>query len=541
MQIWESLNRRREQLVRERNLTEESLRDDYYGNYLHRATALQVLPEYVRVGNLVQGDFSYPALVQTAGISGIFLETNDRNRGDVQVAAQDVATQLIRQIAPGYASLTVLDPMRFGLSFKEIAPISRPIVAGAGAALEDQYQLCCRVVSECIAGAGDLRAYNAASTRIQPYRIILMADFPSGYEACLDKLAAMVQVAGETGLFFIVTGEMPAEHAFRRQYSQAFLGRLAILRAVNDRLFTVHNCAESSFYNKQFRVRLEEEGVVGARLREQARAFSQLHSVAESDDIRQGLRIPIGESQGAPFQLVFGHECDAYSALVGGQSGTGKSTLLNHIIAGGMKKYAPEEFQVVLINCAGTGFGVYKDDPHMLYHCCSSMVEECIPAINFLEALMQERERLFIEAGVDDLGQYIDKSGQRMPRVLCIVDEFHVLFSGRSRDKAYVESVLVDRVIRIGRKFGIHFIGATQSLGSGVHASLLNNIKMRIALGMTEDQSVAFLGTRNKAASGLPRFHAVYNDNNGNLSDNHIIQFPYLTRERILEMITPEQ
>lgn len=534
MRLLDALNRQRDQLSHERNLTEESLRADYYGDYLHRATALQVLPEYVRVGNLVNGSFSYPALFKTEGISGVFLETNDQNREKVQAAAQDLASQLLRQIAPGLCRLTVLDPMRLGLSFREIAPVSRPVVTGAGAELEDLYDECFRVVNECLSVAGNLQSYNASSPRTQPYRIVLMSDYPSAYENSLDKLAAMAQVAKETGIFFIVTGAIPDKHVFRRQLVQDFMGRLALLCSDG----TVHNCGESVFYNKQYRIHLDDAERVNAQLREQAQTFSQLRSSGESFDIRDGLRIPMGESSGMPFHLVFGHERDAYSALIGGQSGMGKSTLLNHILAGGMQRYSPLELQFVLVNCAGTGFQVFKDNPHMLLQCSSSKQEDCLQAIRFIDELMQERQRLFMEAGVDDLRQYIDKTGQPMPRVVCIVDEFHVLFSGKTRDVAFVEDVLVQRIIRIGRKYGLHFIGATQSLGSGVRRSLLDNIKLRIALGMTEDQSVAFLGTRNKAASGLPRFHAVYNDNNGNLADNHQIRFEYLTQEQIANMIT---
>ncbi len=541
MGILDELNRQRANLAREQSLTEESLREDYYGNYLHRATALQVLPEFVRVGNLVQGKFSYPALVQTAGICGVFLETDDRSRVDIQAAAQDIAVQLLRQVAPGYCRLTILDPMRLGMSFRELAPVSHPIMAEAEAAVKEQYEECGRVVGECLSGAGDLQEYNATATRIQPYRVLLMADYPSGYEGCLDKLAAMAQVGRETGVFFIVSGQLPDAHTYRRQHIEAFLDRLAVFKAAGNGLFSVHNCAESSFYNKQYRVRLEEAEGWKAQLRSQAQAFSQLQRSEESYDVRYGLRIPLGECSGRPFQLVFGHERDAFCALIGGQSGTGKSTLLNHILAAGMKQYSPEELQFVVLNCAGTGFQVFKDDPHMLLQCNSSKVEECLPIIASIDGLMQERERQFNEAGVDDLRQYMDKTGQSMPRVVCIVDEFHVLFTGKSREVALVETVLVERIIRIGRKFGIHFIGATQSLGSGVRRSLLDNIRLRIALGMTEDQSVAFLGTRNKAAANLPRFHAVYNDNNGDPASNRLIRFPYLSQEQILQMINPQQ
>lgn len=538
MRIIDELKRQKDQLARQRQQAEESLRNDYYGSYLHKATALRELPQYIRVGNLVQGDFSYPALVQTAGISGVFLETDDANLADVSAAAQDIVLQMLRQTAPGYCSLTILDPMHFGLSFREIAPVSRPVVSGVEEAIDEQYDLCFRVANECLSGARSLKEYNASSGRLQPYRIILMADYPAGYEGCLVKLAAMARAAQQTGVFFIVTGKMTTQRMSHSQTIQEFTRHLALFRCGNGGSFSLCNCDESAFYNQRYSIRLIEGAQVNAQLQSYAQSFLRMSRDAESDDILDGLRIPIGESSSTPFNLVFGHDSDAYCALIGGQSGKGKSTLVNHILAGGIKKYTTEQLQFVLINCAGIGFNIFNGDPHMLRVCNSSNVDDCMEAVRYLDSLMQEREHLFAEAGVVDIRQYVNKTGRNIPRIIVIVDEFHVLFTGRSRDRDYVETVLVNRVIKIGRKFGVHFIGATQSLGGGVHRSMLNNIPLRIALGMTEDQSMAFLGAGNKAAAVLPKFNAVYNDNNGNLADNHLIKFPFLTDEDINSMIT---
>ena len=83
---------------------------------------------------------------------------------------------------------------------------------------------------------------------------------------------------------------------------------------------------------------------------------------------------------------------------------------------------------------------------------------------------------------------------------------------------------MVEKVIKIGRKFGVHLLVSTQSLGSGVRKSILDNIPLRIALGMTEDQSISFLGFKNDSATNLERGVAIYNNQNGNIRANKTVK-----------------
>jgi parallel beta-helix repeat protein len=57
-----------------------------------------------------------------------------------------------------------------------------------------------------------------------------------------------------------------------------------------------------------------------------------------------------------------------------------------------------------------------------------------------------------------------------------------------------------------------------------VRGSILNNIPLRIALGMTEWQSASFLSSKNIAAKNLERGIAVYNGNNGEMDGNEFVK-----------------
>jgi DNA segregation ATPase FtsK/SpoIIIE-like protein len=88
----------------------------------------------------------------------------------------------------------------------------------------------------------------------------------------------------------------------------------------------------------------------------------------------------------------------------------------------------------------------------------------------------------------------------------------------------FVENLLVQKVLKGGRKYGIHLLAVTQSLNDGVGASILNNIRLRIALPMNETQSNNFLSHRNSAAKNLEKHHAVYNDQRGEVEGNQIFK-----------------
>lgn len=257
----------------------------------------------------------------------------------------------------------------------------------------------------------------------------------------------------------------------------------------------------------------------------------------QSIGVGKGIRIPIGKSSGKTFHFTIGHESDCFNAIIGGQSGKGKTVLLNNIIAKGLEKYNSDELRFAIIDCSGVGFYEFENAPNIHLFCRSSNVETCVEAVKVLEEELNNRENLFREVGVSDIDKYLKKTKKALPRIICLIDEFHVLHTGGHRSDAYFDKVLVDRIIRVGRKFGMHLIGSTQSLGGGVRRSLLDNIPLRIALGMTTSQSNGFLGLKNDAATNLEVGKAVYNSKNGDSAANKFINISFIEEEDIDRII----
>ncbi len=121
-----------------------------------------------------------------------------------------------------------------------------------------------------------------------------------------------------------------------------------------------------------------------------------------------------------------------------------------------------------------------------------------------------------------------------MPRILLIVDEFQEFFV--EDDKIAQEvTLLLDRLVRQGRAFGMHVILGSQTLGGqySLPKATLGQMAVRIALQCSEADAHLILSEDNTAARLLTRpGEAIYNDANGMIEGNNLFQVVWLSDER---------
>jgi DNA segregation ATPase FtsK/SpoIIIE-like protein len=136
---------------------------------------------------------------------------------------------------------------------------------------------------------------------------------------------------------------------------------------------------------------------------------------------------------------------------------------------------------------------------------------------------------------VQDIGSYRrDNPAAVLPRTLLIIDEFQEFFS--EDDKLGQDAaVLLDRLVRQGRAFGIHLLLGSQTISgsSGLSRSTIGQMAVRIALQMSEADSQLILGDANSAARLLSRpGEAIYNDAGGLVEGNSPFQIAWLPDEQ---------
>ncbi len=228
----------------------------------------------------------------------------------------------------------------------------------------------------------------------------------------------------------------------------------------------------------------------------------------------------------------------AQHALIAGKTGSGKSTLLHAIVCNLVMWYSPSQVELYLIDFKkGVEFKTYAS--HKLPHARAIAVESDrefgLSVLERLDAELARRGELFRAAGVQDLPSYRRaEPGQTMPRVLLAIDEFQEFFS-EDDTLAQQAGLLLDRLVRQGRAFGIHLLLGSQTIGgtSGLARSTIGQMAVRIALQVSEADSQLILGDNNSAARLLSRpGAAIYNDAGGLVEANSPFQVAWLPDEK---------
>jgi hypothetical protein len=226
----------------------------------------------------------------------------------------------------------------------------------------------------------------------------------------------------------------------------------------------------------------------------------------------------------------------AQHALLAGKTGSGKSTLLHVLISNLALWYRPDQVEMYLVDFKkGVEFKAYAT--HRLAHARAIAIESDrefgLSVLARLDEELQRRGDMFRSLGVQDLAGYRRTAGQPLPRTLLIVDEFQVLFAEDDR-LAQDAAILLDRLVRQGRAFGIHVLLGSQTLGgtSRLPRSTMGQMAVRVALQCSEADSLLILDETNRAARVLTRpGEAIYNDAGGMADGNEHFQTAWQTED----------
>ncbi len=266
----------------------------------------------------------------------------------------------------------------------------------------------------------------------------------------------------------------------------------------------------------------------------------------DSGSSAKGLSIPVGrQGVGRFLEIQLGTGMRQHM-LVAGKTGSGKSTLLHSLIMAASLKYSPEELQLYLLDFKkGVEFKIYAEAqlPHARVIGIESEREFGRSVLQRLDEELQRRGELFRAAGVQDLADYRHHSHSVLPRILFIVDEFQELFVRDDR-VAQECTMLLDRLVRQGRSFGMHVVLSSQSL-SGAYTlprATLGQMAIRIALQCSESDAALILADDNTAARLLSRpGEAIFNDAGGLIEGNQPFQVAWMgqsiQRERMQDIL----
>ena len=169
--------------------------------------------------------------------------------------------------------------------------------------------------------------------------------------------------------------------------------------------------------------------------------------------------------------------------LIGGATGSGKSTLMNSMITDMIGRgCVSDKPYIFLFDPKKVEFAKFKDIPFVHYECETYLISQ---KLNWLVKAMEQRYKEFTEKGFTDY-----KQANYQPYYVFVDELADLMMCG---DPMIEQSII--RLAQKGRGAGIHLILATQNPIAKVCTSLIkSNMTTRIALKCaTKMQSIVLL------------------------------------------------
>ncbi|MFO0781840.1 MAG: DNA translocase FtsK [Candidatus Saccharimonadales bacterium] len=164
--------------------------------------------------------------------------------------------------------------------------------------------------------------------------------------------------------------------------------------------------------------------------------------------------------------------------LVAGQTGSGKSVMINTILTSMLYRNSPADLKLILVDPKQVELKPYDDIPHLLTPVITEP-EKCISALKWAVAEMERRYKALSEVHKRNIVEYNNlKKEEGMPYIVIVIDELADLMMMAARD---VEALIV-RIAQKARAVGIHLVLATQRPSVDVITGLIKaNVPGRIA------------------------------------------------------------
>ncbi len=237
---------------------------------------------------------------------------------------------------------------------------------------------------------------------------------------------------------------------------------------------------------------------VGIEVPNRKAADVRLHSILTSKQWTSNIeQLPFAIGKDIAGQAVVGELNKMPHLLIAGQTGSGKSVMINTLLSSLLYHNSPSEMKLILVDPKQVEMAPYEDIPHLITPVITEP-EKTISALKWAVNEMERRYKLLAEHKVRDIKTYntmiqngkktitvTDDEGHEqqhengaMPYIVIVIDELADLMMVAARD---VEALIV-RLAQKARAVGVHLVLATQRPSVDVITGLIKaNVPARIA------------------------------------------------------------
>lgn len=254
-----------------------------------------------------------------------------------------------------------------------------------------------------------------------------------------------------------------------------------------------------------------------------------------------GLTVPLGMTNNR--KPVFDAIDDMVHCMVAGQTGGGKSTLINGWITTLITRNTPKQLQLLLMDMkAGLEFQFFEDVPHLVRmpesvttdHGIITDPDQVAPAIRWLVNIeAKKRLGLIRDAGHRDLRSYNARRSEanKLPRLVMIIDEWAQARMGEDGKAAEHE---LAKALQLLRAAGIHLIVCTQTPSKDVLGVLArSNLPTRVAFSCVEMSASILICGDSSAMNLQPAGRAIYKR-----VSNTPVQVSWISEQMVKDIVT---
>lgn len=500
---------------------------------------------------------------------------NGTERQNVVKNACDLGMRLFMMLPPGKLNFTFIDPVTLGESFAmftrlvDVDDRTSGVINGkiwsSPTDIEQKLKIMTdhisTVTQRCLQGKyNNIYEYNrVAEQNAEAYQILMLMDFPTGLTEYSLKLLEQIATSGpKCGVFTII-------YRNESQYEKISERLYALIRNI-ETSFQVFNfnedctqimCSEEKIngeplmWNNLRMPSIAQMDQIIATLKKGIKkadrvviGIDKVSNAESTNTTKDGIRIPIGIRGANEVQYLTLGVGGSHHALIAGVAGAGKSSLLHTIILRTLTQYSPDELSIYLVDFKrGVEFKIYADFelPAFKVIAIESEREFGYNILLTLEREQKIRADLFKKKGVDKIEEYREL-GEKMPRILVIMDEFHELFANANDELAKKSAALMERIVRQGRAFGVHLILASQSYSNitGIDRAVFDQMTVRIVLKCSKADANMLLDNGSSEIDQISiddPGRAVYNSEAGHKEYNSHFRVAYIEPKEHKKML----
>lgn len=525
---------------------------------------------WIRYGTAYRSNlesFRFPALLELPGGRGIAFDVASGPRAPAVDAVRSVIVRLLASIPAGDARFTFIDPVGLGESAAPFLPLGEfqpDLIDERAYTLEDEIEAKLlevtkhieRVIQEHLRGEYDTidALHQATGEVVEPYRFMAVFDFPTQLnERARTLLRNVIDNGPRCGVYTIMTTASGAARANGARWKAMLAGLDVVVGTPDGYTLTTEVAGnwlvdldappELSVFDDNRELTLF--GKIITTTGESAKAgrnvevssarvfdlFGDAMRLRVRDDLpdatrppdpavpgtwwgglsMRGIGVPIGRSGTRDMACLWLDSGVRSGAVIGGEPGSGKSTVLHNAILGLSILYSPLELTLYLVDFSTdgvSGFEAYATEglPHARVVAIDTDREFGVSVLDGLEREMTRRAMLFAPHGGERAGieGYRRATDDDLARIVVVVDAIDVLFSVQDRvgDRA---AQLLDTLGRQGASYGIHLVVASHLIKDlerlGRHT--LDQLRVRVALACSDDESRHLLGAEHGEASAF--------------------------------------